>query len=81
MSIDLTLFVCVKNRQCEDYSNLICHILFLDVKKSSARLFSEKCPQKALWSVIGTWSVIGLSRSVIGPITLCHALSILSAVQ
>ena len=40
------------------------------VKTLLARLFREKCPQKALQSLIGTWSVIrpGLikSRSVIG---------------
>ena len=29
-----------------------------DVKKSLAKLFSEKCPQKALRSIIGTRSVV-----------------------
>ena len=62
-------------------------IFVFDVKTSLATLLSEKFPQGALRSIIGTsrsvfgaWAVIGAgpieSRSVIGSFTLCNSHSV-----
>ena len=48
------------------------------MKTFFARPSDEKCPQKALRSIIGTWSVIGPSRSVIGTRTVIESGPIVS---